>query len=207
MIKNIIFDFDGVLADTLPFAVKSAMEINSELKLLSAEKINPEEFRAMDMQEFINKFKISKIKLLMFVFKYRSKLNKEIENMPTFNDLKSTLSDLKSRNIKLGIVTSNQRNIVMKFLKHNDLDLFDFVFSTLSLFHKEKMILSSLKKFKLNKEETIYVGDETRDIQAARAAGLKVASVTWGYNLESLLVKYKPDFVINRPQDLMNLIY
>lgn len=206
MIKNIIFDFDGVIADTFPFAVKAAMEINEELKLLSAEKVTPEEFRSLDMEDFVRKFKISRIKLLLFILKYRKKLQKEIENTPTFNDLPQTLKELKSKGIKLGIVTSNQKKIVQKFLNLNQIELFDFIFSTLSVFHKERPLLNSLKKLHLKKEETIYVGDETRDIKAAKAAGLKVASVTWGYNFESKLAEYKPDYMINRPQDLLNLL-
>lgn len=206
MIKNVIFDFDGVLADTFPFAVKAAMEINEELKLLSAEKINPEEFRSLDMKNFIEEFKISKIKLLFFLIKYRKKLLKEIENTPTFNDLPAVLKNLKAKGYKLGIVTSSPKKIVQKFLNLNNLELFDFIFSTLSLFHKEKTLLYALKKQNLKKDETIYVGDETRDIKAARAAGLKIVSVTWGYNFESKLAEYKPDFIINRPQELLDLL-
>ena len=206
MIKNIIFDFDGVLADTFPFAVNAAREINEDLRLLSTEKITPEEFRSLDMEDFVSEFKISRIKLLLFIFKYRKRLQREIENTPTFNDLPQTLKELKSKGIKLGIVTSNQKKIVQKFLNLNKIELFDFIFSTLSVFHKERPLSNSLKKFHLKKEETIYVGDETRDIKAAKAAGLKVASVTWGYNFESKLAEYKPDYMINRPCDLLNLV-
>jgi phosphoglycolate phosphatase len=206
MIKNVIFDFDGVLADTFPFAVKSAMDINKDLKLLSAEKINPEELRSIDMQEFVKEFKISKIKLLFFLLKYRRKLQKGIESIPTFVDLRSTLQELKSKGVTLGIVTSNERKTVLRFLKLNDLVYFDFVYSILDLFHKEKPLLKSFRKYGLKIDETVYVGDETRDIMAARAAGVKVASVTWGYNLESKLEEYKPDFIINTPKELINLV-
>ena len=115
MIKNIIFDFDGVLADTFPFAVNAAMEINKDLKLLAAEKITLEEFRSLDLEEFVKKIKISRIKLLLFILKYRKKLQKEIENTPTFNDLPQILPKLKSRGIKLGIVTSNQKKSFKSF--------------------------------------------------------------------------------------------
>ena len=206
MIKNLIFDFDGVLADTFPFAVRAAMEINEELNLLNAEKVKPEDFRASDLEEFITKFKIPKLKLLLFIFKYRKRLRKEILSTPTFNDLPQTLLELKTRGIKLGIVTSNQKKIVEEFLNHNNLQVFDFVSSTINVFHKENSLRKALNKFHLKKEETIYIGDETRDIKASRATGLKVASVTWGWNLESKLLEYSPDFIINRPQELLTLI-
>jgi phosphoglycolate phosphatase len=206
MIKNIIFDFDGVLADTFPFGFKAVTEINKELRLLAAEKINPEDLRSQDMQDFFNKFKVPKIKLLLLLLKYRRRLSKNIQDVPTFNGLPQALKELVDRGVTLGIVTSNQKNIVQKFLTHREMKYFGFIFSTISLFHKEKLLSSALKKFKLAKDETIYVGDETRDIKAARAAGLKVAAVTWGYNLESKLEEYKPDFMINTPKDLLSLI-
>jgi phosphoglycolate phosphatase len=206
MIRNIIFDFDGVLADTLPFAVRAAMEINEELHLLSAEKITPEEFRSLDMEEFVRKSKISKFNLFLFILKYRKRLRREIEDTPTFTDLPQVLKELKAKGIKLGIVTSNQKQIVEKFLKHHKICFFNFIYSTISVFHKEKMLIKSINKFRLNKEQTIYVGDETRDIKAARAAGVKIAAVTWGYNFESKLFEYKPDFFINRPKELLNLL-
>ena len=66
-------------------------------------------------------------------------------------------------------------------------------------------LLRAIKKYGMEKENVIYVGDEIRDIKAAMEAGIKVASVTWGYNFENVLSKYKPDFIINRPEDLLNL--
>jgi len=59
---------------------------------------------------------------------------------------------------------------------------------------------------KLYTEDVIYIGDEVRDIEAARAAGIKIASVTWGYNLESILTENKPDYIVTQPRDLLNLM-
>ena len=63
-----------------------------------------------------------------------------------------------------------------------------------------------MKKSGRSKENAIYVGDEVRDIKAAKKAGVKVASVTWGYNLESVLSSFHPDYIINRPEDLIKLV-
>lgn len=206
MIKNLIFDFDGVIADTFPFAVEAALDINKDLKLLTTEKVEPEKARGTDMAEFISFFKIPKWKLLLFILKYRKKLIQKIEGIPTFSGIPEVLTELKKRTEVLGIVTSNQKSIVEKFLKSKGIKEFDFIYSTIDLLHKEKRLLKALDKFKLIKEETLYIGDETRDIKAARGAGLKIASVTWGYNFENKLTEFKPDFIVNRPQDLLNLI-
>ncbi len=202
--KNLIFDFDGTLADTLAFTVNSAIEINRKLNLLNDEKVNIEKFRSTNSLDFFKELEIPKYKLLWFVFKYQRKLVKKINETKTFEGLPEILRQLHSNGVKMGIVTSNSKKNTRIFLRNNDLELFDFIYSSLDYFHKNKMIERAIRKYKLNKENTIYVGDEVRDIKAAKDAGIKVASVTWGYNFESTLSEHKPDFIINQPKDLLN---
>lgn len=202
--KTLIFDFDGTLADTLAFTINSANEINRKLDLLHNEKIDFEKFRSTDTVEFFKELKMPTIKLLFFLFKYQRKLTKEIENVKTFDNLHDVLLELKKNGVDLGIVTSNAKVNVKKFLKNNNLDMFDFIYSSIDYFHKNKMLERAVRKYGMDKKNVIYVGDEIRDIKAAKEAGLRIASVTWGYNFESVLVTYNPDFIINQPKDLLN---
>ena len=66
--NNLIFDFDGALADTLAFTVNAATEINRNLHLLSDEKIDFEKFRSTDTVEFFKDLEIPNIKLLFFLY-------------------------------------------------------------------------------------------------------------------------------------------
>ena len=49
---------------------------------------------------------------------------------------------------------------------------------------------------------TIAIGDEVRDIEAARAAGIACAAVTWGYAAASALVAMKPELVFESMNDI-----
>ena len=206
MNKTLIFDFDGTIADTLPFTVNNVLELNRSLKLLNAEKINIEKFRTMDLSNYIKSLKIPTLKLLYFVLRLQLKLGSQINSIPTFNDLAETLVVLKRLGVKTGIVTSNSKRNVKKFLENNNLNYFDFIYTTINYFEKSKLIEKAIKKLKVNKDDVIYIGDEVRDIDAARAAGIKIASVTWGYNLESILTENKPDYILNQPRDLLDLV-
>lgn len=203
--KTLIFDFDGTLADTLAFTINSALEINRKLKLLNDEKINIEKFRSMDSSEFFKEIEIPKFKLFWFVYKYQRKLIKRIDETKTFEGLPEVLRQIHSSGLKMGIVTSNSKKNTLKFIKKNNLELFDFIYNSIDYFHKNKMIERAVKQYGLNKNNTIYVGDEVRDIRAAREAGVKVASVTWGYNFENVLSRYQPDYIINQPKDLLEI--
>ena len=204
--KTLIFDFDGTIADTLPFTVNNVLELNRSMKLLNAEKIDIEKFRSMDLSSYIKSLKIPTLKLLYFVLRLQLKLGSQINSVSTFNDLAETLVLLKRRGVKTGIVTSNSKKNVKKFLKKNNLNYFDFIYTTINYFEKSKLIEKAIKKLKLYTEDVIYIGDEVRDIEAARAAGIKIASVTWGYNLESILTENKPDYIVTQPRDLLNLM-
>lgn len=201
--KTLIFDFDGTLADTLGFTVNSAIEINRNLDLLNGEKMDFEKYRTMDSKEFFNSLKISNLKLFYFLFKYQRKQTKEIFNTKTFEGLSEVLNELKKSGLKMGVCTSNSKKNVRLFLENCNLNVFDFVYSSLDYFRKDRILKKAMKKYKLEKNNVIYVGDEVRDITAARNAGIRVASVTWGYNLESILFKNNPDYIINQPKDLL----
>jgi phosphoglycolate phosphatase-like HAD superfamily hydrolase len=52
----------------------------------------------------------------------------------------------------------------------------------------------------------VYVGDEERDVVAARQAGVDIAAVTWGYNSPELLAVQEPDYLIDYPDELRTLL-
>jgi phosphoglycolate phosphatase len=62
--------------------------------------------------------------------------------------------------------------------------------------------------FKLFKREGVdpttswYIGDETRDIIGAHAAGLKIISVSWGYNSRQALLDKEPELLVDTPEEL-----
>ena len=63
-----------------------------------------------------------------------------------------------------------------------------------------------LREKKFDKKDVLYVGDETRDITAAKKAKIKVVAVTWGFSSRKGLEKYKPDFLIDKPEELLEVV-
>ena len=115
------------------------------------------------------------------------------------------LAGLKDRNYKMGILTSNSHVNVCRFLQKNELEVFEYVFSGVSIFGKTRVIKNLLRKAKVSPDEAVYVGDETRDIEAAKSAGIRVVSVSWGFNSREILLSQKPDYLLDHPTELGNL--
>ena len=55
-------------------------------------------------------------------------------------------------------------------------------------------------------EEVLYVGDETRDVQAAQKCNVRMAAVCWGYNSSQILHHYRPDYIISQPGELIQIL-
>ena len=70
-----------------------------------------------------------------------------------------------------------------------------------------RLRVSSIRKtFSLKAEEMLYIGDEIRDIKAAKKAGIAVAAVTWGFNSRESLAAEKPDYLLDRPEDFLQFL-
>ncbi len=195
---NIIFDFDGTIADTMPFAV----EIIRDWNIMDG--ITFEQVRKQGIKETFKQLDIPKTRLMLLLAKGRKKMSEQIEDIKTFKRIPEVLDQLKQEH-KLGVLTSNSVENVNKFLEINGITVFDFVDAELDLFGKANKLKRILKRYKLDPTETIYVGDETRDIEAAKKVGIKSVAVSWGYEATQILEKSEPDIIVHSPQELLKI--
>ncbi len=206
-IKVIAFDFDGTIADTHDTFVDIVNRLSDEFGYEPVHGEELERLKKLSSREIIKESKIPFFQIPIILQRIKSELNKEIGNLHPFKGLKNSLIILKERGYILGIVTSNMKSNVVTFLEKNDLDnLFDFVYSGTPLFGKDRVINRLIKLHKLTRENIIYVGDETRDIQAAKKSHIKMIAVSWGFNSPEVLSKHNPDYLIDQPQDLLEIL-
>lgn len=198
MTKTILFDFDGTLVDTFPIIEKEVRKLKGIEK---KQKIDFNEIKKLGTKGLIKKSGIPYWKIPLLT----KNIMREIRNrkdIKLFEGVELILKQLRKR-YRLGIVSSNSEENIKKILKENGVDkLFDYIYSASSLFGKHKNLKRLIKKYKLNLEEVIYVGDEDRDILAAKKVGIKVVAVTWGYNSKEKLMKEKPDYLVSSPKEL-----
>lgn len=206
MVKEIIFDFDGTVADSFG----AMMEIFEEHKEeFGFEKFGEKElkiYKEQGVAELIKKRNISVWKILKILRVGKRLMNQKIKSVKPFEGMKETLLELKKKGLILGILSTNSEENISEFLKKNKIEMFDYVVGKGSLFGKTRVIKNILKQRRLNKEEVLYVGDEVRDIEACKKIGIKIAAVTWGFSDEKLLAKNKPDFLIRKINKLFKIL-
>ena len=206
-IKVIIFDFDGTVADTFEAIVDITNKLAPEFGYQPVSQQDIIRFKKMTSREIIKYSGISLFKLPFLLKKLKLELNEMIHLLSPIIGMKDALMCLHKKGYQLGMITSNDKNNVVKFLDNNSLpDLFDFLYCGTNLFGKSKVINRFLKINCLKREEIIYVGDETRDIEAGKKSQIKVIAVSWGFNAKEALAKEKPDFLIDQPSELITVI-
>ncbi len=205
--KVIIFDFDGTIADTVDALVSIANRLAVEFDYV---QITPQELallRNLTSREIIKYSGISLFRIPFLLKKVKGELKNKIQEFKPIPGIQEALIDLQNHGYKLGIITSNSKENVTAFLKNNELDnLFDFIYSGVTIFGKTTIINNVLRQKQLKPQAVIYVGDETRDIEASKKANIKVIAVTWGFNSQKVLAQQNPDFLIHQPNELLEVI-
>jgi len=206
-IKHILFDFDGTLVDTIDMALTFYNKIAPDYHCKPVDQEDIKNLSTHKLQELLPAYGITKFKIFILLLRIRKEVKKQIAEIKPIKNMESTLLDLKNRGYKLGVVTSNSRNTVSKFLANNQLSgVFDFICSSNHFFGKDRVLRRLIRRYKITKGNAIYVGDETRDVEASKRAGMAVIAVCWGLSSRKMLETTCPDQIADSPKDIYTSI-
>lgn len=195
--KLIIFDFDGVIADTY------ALNFNITKKVFSS--ITDEEFRAhMESPESLSFFR--KIIGALF-YQYITWKNKEgISNSRVFKQITDVLVKLSSL-YPLVIISASKPKTIISFLENNGLEkYFIDVVGTSWLGTKKDALLKITKENKLSPSDCVFISDTAKDIATGLSIGLPSIAVTWGYQERSVLERTHPTHIVDYPSQLVEIL-
>jgi len=193
---KIIFDFDGTL-------VKSEWYVKQVLGDYLTDK-NVEIFNKFGFKGLLERKVLSLIELLSLLRKGRNEWLNNLDKILAVPGIEKVLKGLIKNNISLGLLSSNKRKNIDGFFKKENWNYFEFIYTGMNIFGKDKVIEKMMEKHKFKKSEVIYVGDEKRDVVACKIVGIKMIGVTWGYNNKEAL--WGVDYLVDSPTELLNLL-
>lgn len=206
MIKHIIFDFDGTVADSIDLALKVGNEIAKKHNFNQLTMDGLREINNYPIKERSKKIGIPLYRLptlsVEFLFRYKQL----IHSLKVFEGIKDVIMELSKEGYYLSIISSNSVENIKFFLKHNKLDVFNNIISSNNLFGKNQSISKYMRKTKILPNELIYIGDELRDIEACKKTCVKIISVVWGFDSLELLKTGNPDYIASKPEDILSII-
>lgn len=202
----LIFDFDGTLVDSAQCVIE---KFNSLASKYNYRKINFEEMddlKNLSSKDLIKYFKIPIYKIPRVLYKARKALQDEMHKLNIFTGIPQVLQELANTGFVLGIVSSNSEENVIACLSHHDIkQYFNFIHVEAGYLGKGRILKQVMKKNKIAPQGTFYIGDETRDIEAAKKCKISSIAVTWGFNSEKILTQYHPDYIARVPEDILKI--
>ena len=205
--QHIVFDFDGTIADTFSMALSTFNPVARELRI---REIAPDDFemiRSQGSRELMKTFGVSRWRLTRVMLRLRKEMTKAIDQTKVIEGMREALTELQKKGYELGILTSNSVKNVELFLELHDMKhLFNFIYSGKNIFGKKKVMLKMMRREKIDRERIVYVGDETRDVEASHKARIPVIAVTWGLNNRAVLEKSRPTRITDNPQDILPFV-
>ncbi|NQZ84886.1 MAG: HAD family hydrolase [Nanoarchaeales archaeon] len=192
--KVIIFDFDGVIADTYDFIKNICDEIGVG--------VSHEEFKA---HHDGNVYETPAIKFT----------EQDAKNLVSkyFNQIHTTKFFLTKENLKqlsetysLNIISSSEANSINKFLKHNEIEFFDEVLGV--NFHKSKVHKFNylFEKYNLKPNECIFISDTVGDILEGHKVDVKTIAVDYGFHDKERLKKANPHKIVSNFDEILKEI-
>ena len=198
-----MFDFDGTLADSLAAIVTITNRLAPEFGYRPTPLEEVDALKGLTARQLIRHSGIPLFKIPALLRRVRSELRQQTAQIPPCLGMPTVIRQLHAQNHALGVITSNTPEAVKAFLAVHDLEqCFFAIDGGGTLFRKGKLILTCLERHQLAPDRTVYVGDEVRDIDAARFAGVRPISVTWGFNNREALIAARPDWLIDNPERL-----
>ncbi len=206
MKPTLICDFDGTVADSI---TKILELINLLAPRFGYQTINPELFeqiRDLPLAKGCKALNFPLYKIGKAISRVLHEYRRIVPDLEPCPGVIPVLQKLKDEGYSLALISSNHTENLQAWLEHHQVHCFDWFEGTNGILLKHKSIRAQIRKHRLERNRTLYLGDEVRDIKAARHNRLKVVSVTWGLHSEQNLRGHSPDWLVNRPEELLDIV-
>ena len=198
--KLVIFDFDGVLVNTCDFWYRLHKEFNHDLTWERFESMSHGNFRDIYKEVLANGDYVDP----------PQGEEKYAEMLQTIASIEDILHDvvlgLKSLH-ELMIVSSGSEVTIRRFLEKENLDgCFSEILGFETHTSKKIKITSILEKYKIEKNNVVFITDTLGDVLEANECKISTIGVTWGLHKRETLEKGNVRAIIDDPTQLFETV-
>ena len=205
-IRLVIFDFDGTLSDSGDWFLSVIDQLARRFRFRTVAPDQVEMLRHKSSREVIDFLGISRWKMPLIARHLRKLVGRNAHEIELFPGTPDLLERLADTGVKIALVTSKSEANARKILGEEHAARIDFYACGSSLFGKAPKFRRVLKKMGIPAAQALAIGDETRDVDAAREVGMRAGSVLWGYASEAVLTALRPDALFRKPQDIIDYV-
>ncbi|MBK1836088.1 HAD hydrolase-like protein [Azospirillum sp. YIM B02556] len=200
-----IFDFDGTLADSFPWFVGVLNGVADRYGFNRVQAGEVERLRGYDARQIMRHLGVSNWKLPFIANHMRELMARDIDGIGLFDGVPEMLRVLNGRGVTVAIVSSNSVENIRGILGAEAAGRVAHFGCGASLFGKAAKFRKMLRMTGVPADQAVAIGDEVRDIDAARKVGIGCAAVTWGYARGDALAARRPDRLLTRVEEIPGL--
>lgn len=202
----VIFDFDGTLADSFPFfaGVFNQLAARHGFRPIDAAEVTA--LRQRSPRELMAYVGMPSWKLPLVAKDFIALMRQNQHQIRLFDGVPQMLHELAQTGLQLAIVSSNAEDNIRQILGPDAAALFASYECGMSIFGKPARLTNVLRRLGVPAASALYVGDQTTDAEAARAAGIAFAAVAWGYGTIESLNAQQPDVEFPTVADVARLL-
>lgn len=205
MLKEIIFDFDGTLANTGLIMKDVFNSLAKQYGFLEVKDENVQTIRHMHPYQFIEKLQIPKKEIFNIIKDGRQMAISKVLEAQIFPGVPDMLAELV-KEYPLYILTSNLKNAVTGCLEQNRIaGYFRKVYSEFSIIDKWVRFGAIRLSHNCKPEEIMYVGDQVSDVRIQKRLHSPVVAVDYGYNSRKALEEAGAYAIISNPTDIIEI--
>ena len=203
--RLVIFDFDGTLADTLPWVLGAMDDVADRFKFRRVREGELDELRHCHAREVMRRLGIPRWKLPMIARYVRDRMAEDIDQIQMFPGAGEMIDQLADAGIKMAVVSANGEATIRRVLGARAQRI-TAVSAGVSLFGKRGKLVRMSRMAEVEAARTLVIGDEIRDLNAARSARMAFGAVAWGLTRPDALTVGDPDAVFHQMADIPKLL-
>lgn len=188
--RAVVFDFDGTLADSYSRVVDLIPRLAREFRFKAPAPDEIRELREMSSPQILSRLGISWWKVPILLWRARAMMRSDASPIPLFPGVPRLLRSLDAAGVEWGILTSNHHAVVRRSLELGGAPEPGWLESSSGLSNKAQRLKQMARALDCAPHEMVMVADETRDVEAARDAGIAMIGVDWGYSTPESLVRH-----------------
>ena len=198
--KLVLFDFDGVLADSAAWFIAQLPSLAEAHRFRCPDAAEIERLRGLPTRDVVKALGVSPLRLPGIAADLRKRMAHEAHQIALFEGVPDLLRRLHDGGVRSAVVSSNSEENVRAVLGPSASLISGFSCGA-SLFGKGARFSSLIRKLDVEPARVCAVGDEVRDIEAAHHVRIAAMAVSWGYGAASALSAAVPDYMVHSPAE------